>query len=246
MLTFAIKISAAMHVFNSIVTAIGIITKKIHGRSGEYYNWTQGKIFYKVSGHGTPVVVVHGFRPDDSGAKMMTTADSLALEHTVYNIDLLGFGQSEKPWITYTNYIYVLLLRDFIKNIIGEKADVVACEGSCLSVLQAKSIYPDLIGKVTLIDPCRKESIICPKHSALRIKSFIDLPICGTFLYNLYSIASGAPLDSDARHVFVSRLTGHLSTDISNYKKLITSDVIIKEEKKIPTLSKDDLYSSEA
>ena len=245
MLAFAIKISAAMQVFNSVVKAIGFINQKCSERQGNYFEWRHGKIFYTVSGRGTPVVVVHGLKPGDSGTKMVPTADSLALEHTVYNIDLLGFGQSEKPWITYTNYIYVLLLRDFITEVVGEKADVLAYEGSGLFTLQAKNVCPEQIGKVTLVDPCKRESIICPKHSALRIKSFIELPLYGTFLYNLYCLPGNAPLDSNAKYVFVSRLTGHLSTDITNYKKLITPDVTIKEEKKIPDLSIDDLYTAD-
>ena len=47
--------------------------------------------------------------------------DKLAENHAVYALDLLGCGRSEKPKITYTNYLYVQLISDFIKNVIHEK-----------------------------------------------------------------------------------------------------------------------------
>ena len=242
-LVFAAKITAAMQLFNWVIEGLGRIRNCLHGRQGNYYEWKHGKIFYTVSGHGTPVVIIHGLKPGDSGLRLLPAEESLSREHTVYNIDLLGFGKSDKPWITYTNYIYVLLIRDFLKNVVTEKADICAFEGSGLSVLQAKKVYPDLIGSVTLINPCTKESIICPRQIALRIKKITDLPVYGTFVYNLYCLLGKAPLDKDTRHVFVSRLTGHLTTNITNHKNLITDDVVIKNEKKIPDLPAGDLYA---
>ena len=56
--------------------------------------------------------------------------DTLSREHTVYTIDLLGCGKSDKPAITYTCYLYVQLLTDFIRDIIGEKTDIVATGAS--------------------------------------------------------------------------------------------------------------------
>ena len=48
-----------------------------------------------------------------------------AMEHTVYTIDLLGCACSEKPGVTYTNFVYVQVICDFIRNVIGEKTDVI-------------------------------------------------------------------------------------------------------------------------
>ena len=44
--------------------------------------------------------------------------DVLSKKYEVYSLDLLGYGLSDKPNMTYTNYLYVELLTDFIKNII--------------------------------------------------------------------------------------------------------------------------------
>lgn len=54
----------------------------------------------------------------------------LEKHYTVYTIDLLGCGRSDKPYLTYTNYLYVQLLTDFIHDVIGERPDVVTTGNS--------------------------------------------------------------------------------------------------------------------
>ena len=52
--------------------------------------------------------------------------NNLTNEHEVYTLDLLGYGLSEKPAITYTNNLFEQLVTDFIKNVIGKKTSVIA------------------------------------------------------------------------------------------------------------------------
>ena len=73
---------------------------------------------------------------ESSGVEWKKVAAILAEKYTVYTVDLLGCGRSEKPNITYTNFLYVQMLTDFIKHIIGEKADVVATgESAAIAVM---------------------------------------------------------------------------------------------------------------
>ena len=92
--------------------------------NGHIYRWKQGKIYYHRRGTGSPVLLIHGLDASDSGRDLDTLSKALSTKHTVYTIDLLGFGLSDKPWITYTNYLYVLLIQDFIKDVIGDITDV--------------------------------------------------------------------------------------------------------------------------
>lgn len=64
--------------------------------------------------------------PGASGYEWNAIEKQLATEHTVYTIDLLGCGRSEKPDITYTNFVFAQLLCDFAKNVIREETDVIA------------------------------------------------------------------------------------------------------------------------
>ena len=52
-------------------------------------------------------------------------------------MDLLGCGRSEKPNLTYTNYLYVQLISDFIQSEIGHRTDVIATGSSSSLIVMA-------------------------------------------------------------------------------------------------------------
>jgi len=221
-----VKASLLMEAVNIGLLGISKWKAKRNSRDGQFYDWKFGKVFYSVKGRGTPLIMLHGFKPADSGNDMELLANRYCGDHRVFVIDLPGYGLSEKPWITYTNYFYVMFIRDFINEVIEEDcADIIACEGSCLVAVQARKALSGKIGNVTLIDPCEKENVVFPKSIAKRIKNVVDFPLYGTFLYNMYSLACGVPFDGAGRHVFVSRLSGHLTTDINEAKDLIDENV---------------------
>lgn len=60
------------------------------------------------------LILVHGFGASSSQWKKMI--DNLNLELPVLAPDLLGFGQSEKPNLTYTQYLWEGFVREFIKE----------------------------------------------------------------------------------------------------------------------------------
>lgn len=88
---------------------------------GKYYHWKYGNIYYTKSGKGKPVLLIHDLDPTASSYEWKAVTKKLAENHTVYAIDLLGCGRSEKPNMTYTNYLYVQLMNEFISNVINEK-----------------------------------------------------------------------------------------------------------------------------
>lgn len=194
---------------------------------GKFYHWKHGKVFYHKRGKGSPLILLHGFEPSHSGKDVETLSGHLSTNHTVYRIDLPGFGLSDKPWLTYTNYLYVLLIQDFIKNVIGDITDIVACGGSGLCALQAFKDDPSIIGKIVLVDPCYSESLKVNKAYSTKLKQLIDLPIIGTFIYNIYSLTGSSLLDKEGRHVFTSRMAGYLTTDLTGHEDLITPDVAV-------------------
>lgn len=64
----------------------------------------------------------------------------LEKQHTVYTIDLLGCGRSEKPYLTYTNYLYVQLITDFVKEVIKDTPTVIATGSSISFVTLAENM----------------------------------------------------------------------------------------------------------
>jgi pimeloyl-ACP methyl ester carboxylesterase len=70
-------------------------------------------INYKKSGHGQPVILMHGW--GQNLEMMYTIENNLVDNYTVYNIDLPGFGYSDEPDYPYTISDYVAFLKEFIR-----------------------------------------------------------------------------------------------------------------------------------
>ena len=107
----------AMHIANRVLEYISTADKLINSDEYEYYNWRFGKIAYKKTGEGSPLLLVHNLNVCSSSYEWRNNIAELAKSHTVYTIDLLGCGCSDRPGLTYTNYLYV----ELITNILSEK-----------------------------------------------------------------------------------------------------------------------------
>lgn len=115
-----------IHLINKFVYFSATLDNLLSNPSGSYYNWKFGNIYYTKSGEGKPVLLIHNLSTFSSGYEWHLIKEKLAKTNTVYCIDLLGCGRSDKPNLIYTNYLYVQLITDFIKRVIGEKCDVIA------------------------------------------------------------------------------------------------------------------------
>lgn len=238
------KVFAIIAVVNLIFAYIEEFVHREVPDGGKIFVWRHGKVFYHKRGRGAPVILIHGFEPNHSGKDVVSLSRYLATNHTVYSIDLLGFGLSDKPWITYTNYLYVQLIQDFIKEITGDITDIVACGGSGLCALQAYQMDPDLIGKIILVDPCYSEPVQVSTPTAAVLRKIIDLPIIGTFFYNLYSLTGAAPFDKEGRHVFTSILSGYLTSDLTGHEDLINDSVAVLKKDSLNNFTFGDVKSS--
>ncbi len=176
----------AVHGINKIISISATINHLLDHSEERTYDWKFGKIAYSKKGSGSPVLLVHDVMPGASGYEWKSIEDTLSSSHTVYTIDLLGCGHSEKPGITYTNYLYVQLLADFVKNVIGEKTDIVASHFSGSFTLMACLIEKELFGKVILVNPCSLSSLKkMPSRKDRFLRSFLEAPVFGTLIYNM-------------------------------------------------------------
>lgn len=189
-LTFLAVFSASaigtMHVVNRIFSYIASENRFLDEDSYEYYDWRFGKIAYKKQGTGNPILLVHDLNVCSSSYEWNRIIDTLSKTNTVYAIDLLGCGLSERPLLTYTNYLYVQLLTDFIKQVIGERTDVIASGHSSSITIMACANDETLINRVILVNPddIIKLSKVPSKRSTM-VKNLIVTPILGTFIYNM-------------------------------------------------------------
>ncbi|MCC8026564.1 MAG: alpha/beta fold hydrolase [Clostridium sp.] len=150
------------------------------------FKWRLGNIHYTKSGSGKPVLLVHDLLPASCGFEWSSLSSKLAESYTVYTIDLLGFGRSEKPNLTYTNYLYVQLISDFIKSEIGHRTDIIASGSSVALGIMTCCNSPELFDRLLFINP--ETLLSCsqvPGKNAKLYKLFLDLPIVGTLIYNI-------------------------------------------------------------
>lgn len=153
---------------------------------GQFFNWRYGNIFYSKQGKGRPLLLIHDLNPASSSSEWDKIAKHLAKKHTVYCLDLLGCGRSDKPNMTYSNYLFVQLITDFIKNVIGTKPDLIASGDSTSFALMACNMEPEHFNKIIIINPPSLESLAkTPNKRKNALKFMLDLPVLGTLIYNI-------------------------------------------------------------
>ena len=182
--------AAALYLYNKMEFSHAIFQNILSSPENKdlIYNWRFGKIRYTKSGSGSPLLLLHDLTPGSSSYEYSKVISGLSDTHEVYCLDLIGFGKSEKPEITYTNYLYVQLITDFIKNVISRKTDIIASGGSVPVAIMACHNDNDIIQRIIAINPqdLYQLSQIPSRKSRLQ-KLILNLPIVGTFIYNLYT-----------------------------------------------------------
>ncbi len=180
--------TVTLHLINKYININVSQNKSLDYIPDLYYNWRLGEISYTKQGKGDPILLIHDLTTYSSGYEWHKVADKLAETNTVYSIDLLGCGNSDKPNITYTNYLYVQLITDFIKNVIGDKSTVVATGESAAFALAACNNNEEFFKKIVMINPMDINILTkSPNKLSTFITKAINFPVFGTFLYNIFT-----------------------------------------------------------
>lgn len=185
-LIFSTTTLSAIAILNKLTTFLST-SKNILNQSASFtYKWRYGNIHYTKGGIGKPLLLIHDLNSTSSDYEWYKLVDKLKNDYTVYTIDLLGCGCSEKPNFTYTSYLYVQLISDFIKSEIGHRTNVIATGESAALTIMACNNSSELFDSIMLINPnsILSCSQIPGKYSKL-YKFILDLPIIGTLLYNI-------------------------------------------------------------
>ncbi len=101
-----------------------------------------------------PIICLHGFGA--SIGHWRYSLRELSQSHTVYALDLLGFGASQKAIASYDSLLWADLVYDFWKTFIGESAILVGNSVGSLVALVAAAQYPDMtqgVVAISLPDP---------------------------------------------------------------------------------------------
>ena len=201
---------AVIHIINRIQFSIADKKNILERVESKYYDWRFGKIHYTVKGNGKPLLLVHNLTVGSCGYEFYKIADQLSAQFEVYTMDLLGYGLSDKPDMTYTSFLYVQLLSDFIKNVIGRKSDIVTSgDSSSISIMTCHN-NPEVCNKLIFINPQSLHQLsLIPTRRSRTLKFLIDLPVIGTFIFNLVT----------SRLSFLSLFQKYYYTDITRLKE---------------------------
>ncbi len=105
-------------------------------------------IFYEVTGSGAPLILMHGWGCDHTTVASIAVA--AAETHTVYSLDLPGFGRSDEPREVWGVDEYTSLVEKFARKLGLEHPVLVGHSyGGRISILYASR---NEVAKVILVD----------------------------------------------------------------------------------------------
>lgn len=177
---------AGISLINKLIKLSAVSKDLMNDPNKLCFHWRLGDICYTKAGTGNPLLLIHDLNAAASSYEWHRTISNLSKNHTVYSIDLLGCGRSEKPCLTYTNYLYVQLISDFIKSEIGHRTDILVSGSSSSFVIMACNHSPELFNRLILVNP---DSIdVCsqlPGPYSKYYKRLLDFPVIGTLFYHM-------------------------------------------------------------
>ena len=112
---------------------------------------TQGLLFWREAGEGTPLILLHGAWNDSS--EWVSVMELLSQNFHCFAPDLLGFGESENPKIHYSIDLQVECIAEFLQALKLEKVFLV---GHSLGAWIAASYalkYPEQVDGLVLLTP---------------------------------------------------------------------------------------------
>lgn len=163
-------------------------------RPGEprYFHWRRGVDVYNVfyaqdeRGASAPIVFVHGVDAAASGLEWAEVWSRAVGGRPVYALDLLGFGRSDRPARHYSAAEYRDLLDDFLADVVGRPAVIVASSLSAAFAVAVAARSPGHVAALCLICPTGLQRFARPPTPGQRVlEAFLRLPILGSASFNL-------------------------------------------------------------
>ena len=228
------------------------------GGEAHFFRWKHGKVFYKISGAenpGPPLVFIHGVGAGTSSFMWRKNFDELAKDFRVYAFDLLGFGFSDKPAVApYSADLYVELITDFIREISGYPANVIASSLGAAYAIRVADEHPELVNAMILNGPTGSDSLNRrPGMAGAAFYGLLQSPVLGTSFYNVMAsersirdyarenlfydhrrvtdrlVANlyATSHQSGAQHAIAAFLAGYLNTDTRSPFSRLTQPVVL-------------------
>jgi pimeloyl-ACP methyl ester carboxylesterase len=171
--------------FNALIGRnVEPLANLIGGEEG-WLDWRGHRIAYTRRGSGPPVLLVHSVHAAASSYEWRFNVDGLARHHTVYTIDLLGFGLSDRPAIRYSARLYLALLADFAAQVIAAPTVLIGSSLSAAYAIVLGARDPGRFPALVLITPTGLVRLHRGSSTTGDIARYaVDSPVLGTAVFN--------------------------------------------------------------
>jgi len=165
-----------------------------------YYDWIHGRVAFYRLGQGPPLLLVHHPSAGGSAWEWRKVFPELANRYTVYALDLLGFGLSEKPNLDYTGPLLAELIHDFLEDVIGQRAEAVGSGLGAAYLVNVAVRRPELLDHLVLANPTGTTNTASPMVEQTEY-AVLRSPVLGTTLYN-YFVSMGVIRRELTEHIY--------------------------------------------
>jgi pimeloyl-ACP methyl ester carboxylesterase len=178
----AIGVAAA---FNALALRnIEPIENTIGGEQG-WFEWRGYRIAYTKRGSGPALMLVHSIHAAAFSFEWRFNVDELARHYTVYTIDLLGFGCSDRPNVRYSARLYTTLIADAVAQLVGGPCVLVASSLSAAYSIILGARDPERFPALVLIEPTGLVRLNRGATTGGEMAQLtIDSPVLGTAVFN--------------------------------------------------------------
>ncbi|MDQ6695665.1 MAG: alpha/beta hydrolase [Chloroflexota bacterium] len=175
------------------------------------WHWRFGKVAVYEAGdpQKPPLLLLHGHNAAASAAEMREPFSRLSEMYHIFAPDLLGYGLSDRPDVSYTPQLYVEFIEEILREVIQRPAIVVASSLTAAYAIEAAAANPEWITSLILICPTGVRSLANQSNVGKAIGWILGLPVLGQALYN--GIASKASIA-----YFLRRQTYHDAALVSD------------------------------
>lgn len=161
------------------------------------WTWRGWRVRYTTLGSGPPVVLLHGIHAAASSFEMRQVFEPLSHSHTVYALDWLGFGKSERPDARYDGHLYASLLADFLREIVQAPCTLIASSLSAAHAVEAAKAQPASIERMALLSPTFQTNL---GPGGRLFGELLWRPLVGTAAFNV--LVSHASIQSYLRKAY--------------------------------------------
>lgn len=181
---------------------------KIGNRLGgafDRYPTRHGDIAYIALGAGQPtILLLHGFGVGNSSVEWRENSDALCEHFSVYALDFLGWGISDKSRHSHTSADYIEVVVGFLNDVIAEPCVVVASSGAAPIAIEAAARAGQKVAGLVLVCPSLGDDSDISKLRKKVLHKVLWMPVLGTGVYNF--ITSRAQIEKFARrHLYFDK-----------------------------------------